>query len=121
IVCTDGRDTQSWLQADEVTDVAKRSNAVIYAVAAGARRSGELKVVADVTGGQLIEIDTSAGFRSQLARILQEVRSRFVLSFTPQDVAAGGYHRLDVDVMTRKGLTVKARSGYLGRSPGGGE
>jgi VWFA-related protein len=34
VVCTDGYDTSSWLQPDEVLESAKRSNAVIYAVTA---------------------------------------------------------------------------------------
>src|SRR5258705_4958085 len=39
VVCTDGYDTSSWLQPDEVLESAKRSTAAIYAVtAAEARR-----------------------------------------------------------------------------------
>ena len=113
VVCTDGRDTASWLQPDEVIETAKRSNAVIYAVAAGAAgRESDLKSLAELTGGQLIEVEKSSGYTAQLRRILTEFRSRYVLSFTPTGVASGGFHRLDVKVR-RGGTTVKARQGYI--------
>lgn len=113
VVCTDGRDTASWLQADEVIETAKRSNAVIYAVAAGAAgRESDLRALAELTGGQLIEVEKSSGYTAQLRRILTEFRSRYVLSFTPTGVASGGFHRLDVKVR-RGGTTVKARQGYI--------
>ena len=119
IVCTDGRDTQSWLQPDEVTEAAKRSNAVIYAVVAGAaRRWQALKGLAEVTGGHMIEIEKTSDFREQLVRALQEFRSRYVLTFTPQGVGATGFHRLDVRVTGHPGLIVQARSGYV---RGGGQ
>ena len=113
IVCTDGRDTQSWLQLDEVIEVARRSNAVIYAVAAGNdRRWSGLSDLTELTGGHLIEIERSSGFREELVRVLQEFRSRYVLTFTPNGVAAGGFHTLEVKVR-RNGPKVRARPGYV--------
>jgi VWFA-related protein len=115
IVCTDGRDTQSWLQVDEVSEVARRSNAVIYGVAAGgARRWSDLKDLTDVTGGHTIEIARSSDFRAELLRVLAEFRSRYVLTYTPQGVPAGGFHPLEVKVR-RQGLRVRARPGYVSR------
>jgi VWFA-related protein len=113
VVCTDGRDTASWLHADEVIETAKRSNAVIYAVTAGAAgRESDLKNLTELTGGHLIEVEKGSGFKAQLQQILAEFRSRYVLSFTPTGVAAGGFHRLEVKVR-RGGTTVKARQGYI--------
>lgn len=113
VICTDGQDTASYLQIDEVTDAAKRSNAVVYAVASGgARRGPYLKELTELTGGHLIEAADSGDYKSQLQRVLTEFRSRYVLSFTPAGVAAGGFHRLDVKVK-RGGTTVKARQGYI--------
>jgi Ca-activated chloride channel family protein len=120
IVCTDGRDTQSWLQGDEVAEVAKRSNAVIYAVAAGAaRRWADMKTLTDITGGHMIEIEKSSDFRAQLVHVLEEFRSRYVLAFTPTGVAPSGLHRLDVKVVGRGGVTVKARTSYISGVAGG--
>jgi len=114
IVCSDGRDTASWLDPDEVLEGAKRSNAVIYAVAAGrARRWEALKSLTDATGGYTIEIESSKDLAGEFRKILEDFRSRYILTFVPRGVAEGGFHRLDVRVR-RDGLTVKARPGYIG-------
>ena len=114
IVCSDGRDTASWLDPDEVLEAAKRSNAVIYAVAAGrARRWEALKSLTDATGGYTIEIESSKDLAGEFRKILEDFRSRYILTFVPRGVAEGGFHRLDVRVR-RGGLTVKARPGYIG-------
>ena len=118
IVCTDGRDTMSWLQVDEVSEVARRSNAVIYGVAAGrARRWAELKDLTELTGGKTIEIEKSSDFRAEILRVLEEFRNRYVLTFTPQGVTAGGFHKLEVKAR-RGGLRVRARPGYVSSAAG---
>ena len=117
IVCTDGSDTSSWLRPEEVLESAKRSNAVIYAViAADARRRSPLDDLTDATGGQVLRVASSADLRSAFQKILQDFRSRYILAYTPSGVPTGGYHRLDVRVK-RRGLTVKARPGYIGVEP----
>ncbi len=113
ILFTDGRDTMSWLQADEVVESAKRSNAVFYAVATGgARQWSVLRDLADTTGGRAVEIETGADLHGQFERILREFRSRYVLTYTPRGVSESGFHRLAVRVR-RGGLSVKARPGYV--------
>jgi Ca-activated chloride channel homolog len=113
IVCTDGRDTTSWLQPEDLIDSAKHSNAVVYVVASsGARRWAPLKSLADATGGRMIEIQSSAQIAGEFQKILQDFRSRYVLTYVPAGVAAGGYHRLDVRVR-RPGMKVTARPGYF--------
>jgi Ca-activated chloride channel family protein len=117
VVCTDGNDTSSWLEPEEVLESAKRSNAVIYAVTAAAtRRDSPLKDLTDATGGQLLQIATSADLRGAFQKILRDFRSRYILTYAPAGVPAGGFHRLDVRVR-RPGLTVKARPGYIGIGP----
>ena len=118
IVCTDGTDTSSWLEPNEVLDAAKRSNAVVYAVATSdAHRPRALTDLADATGGHLIQIKSSTELAAALQRILEEFRSRYILAYSPQGVAAGGFHTLDVRVK-RRALTVKARPGYIGVESG---
>ncbi|MEP6915566.1 MAG: VWA domain-containing protein [Acidobacteriota bacterium] len=117
VVCTDGADTSSWLQAEEVLESAKRSNAVIYAVtAADARRSSSLDDLTDATGGQVLQVKSSADLRGAFQKILQQFRSRYTLTYSPEGVPAGGFHRLDVRAK-RRGLNVRARQGYIGVGP----
>ena len=114
VVCTDGSDTTSWLQASEVLEAAKRANGVIYAVTSSdTKRSEALKDLADATGGQTLQVKSSDELRGTFQRILTEFRSRYVLAYSPEGVPAGGFHRLDITVPKRR-LTVKARAGYIG-------
>jgi len=118
VVCSDGRDTASWLDPEEVVESAKRSNAVVYAVAAGrARRWEALKDVTDATGGHTIEIESSRDLAAQFRKILDDFRSRYILTFVPTGVAESGFHRLEVRVK-RSGVSVKSRPGYIGKGPG---
>ena len=114
VVCTDGYDTSSWLQPEEVLESARRSSAVIYAVtAAEARSRSPLKDLADATGGHMLAVAKNGDLRGAFQKILQDFRSRYILSFSPQGVAPDGFHSLDVRVK-RRGLSVKARPGYIG-------
>jgi VWFA-related protein len=113
IVYTDGGDTASWLRPDEVLESARRSSAVVYAVVVGGLRRSPLKDLTDATGGDLLVVDSSTDLGRVFGRILAGFRSRYVLTFTPTGVAAGGVHRLDVRVR-RSGLTVQARPSYFG-------
>ena len=114
VMCTDGSDTSSWLQPEEVLESAKRSSAVVYAVtAADTRRRSSLKDLTDATGGHVLPVATSRDLRGAFEKILQDFRSRYVLAYSPQGVTLDGFHRLDVRVK-RRGLTVKARPGYIG-------
>ena len=90
---------------------------VIYAVAAGgARRWSDLNDLTELTGGHTIEIEKRSDFRAELLRVLEEFRSRYVLTFTPRGVSAGGFHQLEVKVR-RGGLRVRARPGYVSSAP----
>jgi VWFA-related protein len=117
VVCTDGSDTSSWLQPEEVLESARRSSAVVYAVtAADGRRRSSLKDVTDATGGHVLLVAASRDLRGAFERILQDFRSRYVLAYSPHGVTPEGLHRLDVRIK-RRGLTVKARPGYIGVGP----
>jgi Ca-activated chloride channel family protein len=120
VVCTDGQDTFSWLRPEEVLESAKRSNAVVYAVTADAvRRHSPLEDLADATGGQVLRVRADGDLTAAFQKILQDFRSRYILSYSPQGVPAHGFHRLDVRVK-RGGMTVKARPGYVGVDPARG-
>jgi VWFA-related protein len=119
VVCTDGSDTFSWLQPSEVVAVARRSNAVVYAVtAADTKRPEALKQIAEATGGRLLPVKSSGELRTTFERILAEFRRRYVLAYVPEGVAPGGFHRIEVTVPRRK-VTIAARPGYTGAESGG--
>jgi Ca-activated chloride channel homolog len=112
IVFSDGVDTRSWLEADAVLEIAKRGDIVVYGVAVGRRPSHFLTDLGAATGGRLIEIESTRDLNGAFRRVLDEFRQRYLISYSPQGVATGGWHRLDVRVKGRN-LTVRARPGYL--------
>jgi VWFA-related protein len=112
IVFTDGVDTRSYLTADAVLETAKRCDVVVYGVDVGNRRSSFPRDLSAATGGRLIEIESTTDLNATFRSILEEFRQRYLISYSPQGVVAGGWHRLDVRVKGRT-VTLRARPGYL--------
>jgi Ca-activated chloride channel family protein len=113
IVFSDGLDTSSWLRPKAVLDVAKRSDAVVYAVSAGLGSRAEfLGDLTEQTGGRLFRIESTRGLSDVFLEVLNEFRQRYLLSYSPAGVSAEGWHTLTVRVKGRN-ATVKARPGYL--------
>ena len=113
ILFSDGLDTSSWLQQDEVLEIAKRCDAVVYAVST--MRASEdhfLRALTDQTGGRRLSVDSTRGVGAAFLEMLNEFRQRYVVSYTPAGVPREGWHRLSVRVKNRN-ATVRARPGYL--------
>lgn len=112
VVFSDGVDTASFSRASEVLETARRVNGVVYAVSTSGDDSRFLRDLTAATGGRVIEVDEGGEPGPAFLEILQEFRRRYVLSFVPSGVAAGGWHALQVRV-ARPGARVQARSGYV--------
>jgi VWFA-related protein len=113
IVFSDGVDTSSWLAADSVLEIAKRSDAVVYAVSVGqGRNGGFLRDLSAQTGGRLFEVESTKDLRAVFLTVLDEFRQRYVVSYSPSGVSADGWHTLTVRVK-QPNDGVKARPGYL--------
>ena len=139
LLFSDGHDTASWLPGPHVIDAARRSEAVVYAVslrtsagrAPGYRldfRSGVqppvptnakslwaedfLSALASETGGELLPVTESKSLRQTFVHIVNEFRTRYLLTYTPKGVDAPGWHPIDVRLRGRRG-TVGARRGYM--------
>jgi Ca-activated chloride channel homolog len=119
IVFSDGIDTTSWLGPEDATTAAKRFETVVYAVSAG-RRGDTPQILHEITaqsGGNLLQV-TSRDLEASFVRILEEFRQRYLLSYTLSSAPKPGWHRIEVRVRKR-GMNVKARSGYLVGPSGG--
>lgn len=112
IMFSDGVDTASWLLAKDVIETAKRLDVVMFGISTGAPKRNVLDELADASGGDLIRIESTRELTVTLQKLMQDFRQRYLLSFTPQGVTPGGWHKLDVRAKQR-GLTVKARTGYF--------
>jgi Ca-activated chloride channel homolog len=134
LMFSDGDDTASWLPQSVVLDRAKRTDAVVYGITIGENkapstallyRSGIelmkddgrlpdplLPQLADITGGQSFQAANTGRLAGAFTRIVREFRTRYLLTYTPRDVSASGWHTLDVKLKNRRGQ-VRARRGYL--------
>ena len=112
IVFSDGVDTASFLSPDVVLQSARRSDVVVYGVAMRSRIEPTfLKHLGELTGGAVLEIESTTDLSQTFLRILEEFRQRYLLSFSPRGVSPTGWHRLEVRVKGRR-ATVNARAGY---------
>lgn len=112
VVLSDGVDTASWLRAADVIETAKRLDVVLFGIATGAPEGNVLNELADASGGDLIRIESTRALAATLGALMRDFRQRYLLSYTPDGVARGGWHTLDVRVK-RRGASVKARKGYF--------
>lgn len=118
VVFSDGLDNLSWLAAADVIEAARRSQAIVYAVSArvnGERSDTFLRDVAAATGGRLFTVSDAKGLRSSFLDVLEDIRSRYVLRFSPSPGSAG-WHSLQVRLRNGKKGDVLAKEGYW--SPG---
>jgi VWFA-related protein len=114
VVFSDGLDSLSFLTPAQVEEAAARSEALVYAVTA--RRKGDpenpfLRAVTRATGGQVFAARSEGELRARFLDVLDDIRSRYVLSYTPKGVAFPGWHALEVR-LKKGGGQVLARPGY---------
>jgi Ca-activated chloride channel family protein len=132
IAITDGLDNSSELTAAAASNIASSIDVPIYVLAvAGANRKldpSEL-VVEPVEGGNVARLDEltastgGASFKAEapaetnlaVRHILSDLRSGYLLGFTPSDMP--GWHRVTVRV-ARRDARVRTRAGFwMGASP----
>jgi len=126
VVVSDGEDTSSLIDFDEVLDLARRSETAIYAI--GLRSKGDtrdqafkeadhvLRQLAQETGGRAFfpaRVEDLAGVYSQIA---DELASQYVLGYISKNSRRdGAWRRVTVQV-DRQGATARTRPGYFGPS-----
>jgi uncharacterized protein YegL len=114
LLFTDGHDTASWLTEDAVVDSARRSGVVMHAV----RVESDLLLdrLTQVSGGRTWSATSDRQLQELFTRALDEMRARYLLTYTPHGVRQPGWHELKVklrngggDVTARRGYFVAAR------------
>lgn len=74
-----------------------------------------LRRVAAATGGRMWAAGSSAQLEEAFVSVLRDIRSRYLLSYTPATPPRAGWHALQVKVKRGKGQVI-ARPGYFVRS-----
>jgi VWFA-related protein len=113
LVFSDGRDTGSFLSADQVVDAAKRSNLLIHAVelTTTGRRSDFAARLTDAGGGNTWMASKPGDLRELFGKVLNELRARYLLTYYPSSTQTG-WHDVKVSLKNARG-DVTARPGYF--------
>ena len=129
LLFSDGFDNRSWLTPDEVVRAARESEVVICGVAftppAPDRRVRSpnlppppqldlLRRLSEATGGEVVTIRGGRELAPTFVRILDTMRARYLLTYTPSGGEQKGWHEVRVRLTRRQGEVV-VRPGYLVR------
>jgi VWFA-related protein len=109
LLFSDGLDTASFLTESAVLAAARRSNTVVHAVRA--RPDNFLERLVEVTGGRTWSAGSDRQLEELFGRVLDEMRARYVLSYSPSGRQTPGWHQIKVSLKGARG-DVRARQGY---------
>jgi Ca-activated chloride channel family protein len=116
LVISDGFDRYSDTTAAELIDRARRGSVLVYPVAIGKTRPPVLAELASVTGGHSFVVDDPKKLDATLSTIARELRSQYMLGYSPSRPSASEseWHSIDVR-LDRVDAHVRARDGYFAR------
>ncbi len=116
LVLSDGADTQSFHDLQNVIAIAQRDEVQIYTLALHdkklmSRTDAVLQRLAEQTGGRFYVAQSSRDLEAMFAQIEQQLRTQYYVSFSPRQEMPG-FHALQVQVRTPQKMTVHSRRGY---------
>lgn len=123
LLFSDGRDTSSWLRSDHVIEATRRSGMLVHVVELVAdewlgargvevRPSAFMGALADTGGGRRWFARSSRDLRELFGKALNELRARYLLTYSPNGVSRDGWHDVKVTLKNTRG-EVTARPGYF--------
>jgi Ca-activated chloride channel family protein len=132
VLLSDGEDTGSLVSEDRVLDLARRTDAVIYAIGPRPKhvprearlslgRAGYLlAALARETGGEAYFPRSASELEPIYRRIANGLAAQYTLGYVSSNRAAdGSWRRLSVRTPAREGLALRHRTGYYAIAPGG--
>ena len=125
ILLTDGQDTSSRLSRSEAINRALEGETVIYAIGIGDNRyegvnRGDLKAVADATGGRAFFPKRETDLKTAFAEIEQELRSQYLIAYSSSNKKRdGAYRQMRLEVVSpelkKEQLRLRYRPGYFAK------
>jgi VWFA-related protein len=120
VLFSDGRDTSSWLENEDLLRAARESSTTVYVVrtreeGAASAESGHaylLRRVVESTGGSSWSSGSGPEIEAAFRGVLETVNARYVLAYEPTGVPRFGRHRIELAVR-RRGVDVRARQEYF--------
>jgi VWFA-related protein len=117
ILVSDGEDNYSRVTRDESIEMALRANVIVYTISTNFPSGGDgdkvLQKIADATGGRAFQPFQLSDVANAFARIQDDLRSQYALSYRPAEFHHDGrYRTIEITAQNRKGLKVRSRHGY---------
>lgn len=122
VVLSDGEDTSSLIEFEEVLELAKRSNTVIYSIGLRSqeRRTRRgfreadfvLRQLAQETGGRHFFPDTADELPEIYQRISDELSSQYTLGYASKNPLRDGQYRRIVVRVDRPNVAARTKLGY---------
>lgn len=128
ILLTDGEDQGSQETLDQALAAAQKADVMIYSIdivdrnfyhvaGMGYEGGSVLERLSRETGGRMIRVNKIKNTQAAFQEIANELRTQYLLGYTPSDPKAGpGFRRIQVRVREH-GDKVQARHGYYPHSP----
>lgn len=125
VVLSDGDDTSSLVEYEEVLDLAKRSETAIYAIGLKQNDAGRvefkeaefvLKQLANETGGRAFFPGNVSELPAIYQQISEELASQYSIGYTSRNTVRNGNWRRIVVRVARPGVQTRTRQGYYGPS-----
>lgn len=123
VLLSDGDDTSSLIEFDEVLDLAKRSETAIYSIGLrqgeiGRREFKEaefvLKQLATETGGRAYFVNDARELQKIYQAIWDELSSQYSIAYSSANPKRDGAWRRVQVRLTRQGTTARTKQGYYG-------
>lgn len=118
VILSDGEDTQSIRTRDQALELAQKTDVVIYTISTNiSRRSttgdNVLRYLAEETGGLSFFPFKVEDLEQSFKNIANELRHQYNLYYRPEPLKTdGSYQKIDLRLLDRKNLKVRARKGY---------
>jgi Ca-activated chloride channel homolog len=126
ILLTDGEDTSSREHMSEAVDAAVKADAIIFAIGIGDNYfdgvdKGALNKISERTGGRAYFPRNEEDLRSAFAQIQDELRSQYLVAYSPTNKAKDGtFRQVKIEVvnpeLSKQKLRLTYRQGYFARS-----
>lgn len=127
ILLSDGDDTSSQTTRQEAIDLAVKHNVVAYSIGVrdpqfpdGKLEAGALRKVSERTGGRAFFPANEAELRAAFAQIQDELRSQYLLAYSPTNKRRdGSYRQVHIELVNpelrKQKLTLLYRQGYYAK------
>lgn len=127
ILLSDGDDTSSTIKRQDAIEAAVKNNVAVYSIGIGDTErykveQNSLRTISDSTGGRAFFPRDEAELGRAFAQIQEELRSQYVIAYSPQNKLHDGSHRrIKMEIVNpelrKQKLQLIYRQGYYAPKP----